>query len=126
MGQLINLISPGNTDYTSPLNPFYNYVAYHMLSEKIFLDDFEQEGATSNYSTYSDIPVHVGYDGIDIIINKGKEMFDTIIHSVGDTTFINYIGLNYDASNVITQSGVIHFIDRVMKQQAPSRANSDL
>ncbi|HLO58017.1 MAG TPA: fasciclin domain-containing protein [Bacteroidales bacterium] len=118
--QLTNLISPGRTDYSNPLNPLYNWVAYHVLSENMFVDDFQ--GVSSNYSTYSDIPLSVDGMGIDIKINKGKEMFDTIVHSIGDTTFINYVGINYDASNVITQSGVIHFIDQILKQHPPSRA----
>lgn len=118
--QLVNYVSPGRSDFDNPLNPLYNYVAYHVLSQRLFIDDFTE--ASSNYSTYSDIPLHVDGMGMDILINKGKEMFDTIVHSIGDTTFINYIGFNYDASNVITQSGVIHFIDRILRQQPPSRA----
>jgi uncharacterized surface protein with fasciclin (FAS1) repeats len=118
--QLANLVSPSRTDYNNPLNPLYNYVAYHVLSQRMFIDDFQ--GVASNYSTYSDIPLHVDGRGMDIMINTGKEMFDTIVHSVGDTTFINYVGLYYDASNVITQSGVIHFVDRILRQQTPSRA----
>ena len=59
--------------------------------------------------------------GLDIVINKGKEVFDTIIQTP-DTTIINYLSFDYDASNVLTQSGVIHFIDHIMKQQTPSKA----
>jgi uncharacterized surface protein with fasciclin (FAS1) repeats len=119
---LVRVISPGRADYNDPLNPLYNYVAYHILVDYMFLDDFQYEGASTNYATYSDVPVHVNGSGIDIMINKGKEMFDTIINGVGDTTFINYVGINYDASNLITKSGVIHFIDQVLKQQKPSKA----
>ena len=118
--QLTQIISPGRTDYTDKLNPLYNFVGYHVLTDHMFLNDFSE--LSTNYSTYSDIPVHVDGTGIDIKINKGKQMFDTIIHSVGDTTFINWVGINYDASNVVTQSGVIHIIDQVMKQVPPSRA----
>jgi hypothetical protein len=35
---------------------------------------------------------------------------------------IDYVGFYYDVSNVITQTGAIHFIDRIMKQYTPSRA----
>lgn len=119
--QLANWLSPGSTDYDNPENPLYRFAAYHILNQWMFIDDFQ--GVVSNYSTYSDIPLLVNGSGIDIMINKGKEIYDTIIHDVGDTTFIDFVGINYDASNVITQSGVIHFVDRILKRQPPSRAN---
>jgi uncharacterized surface protein with fasciclin (FAS1) repeats len=116
---LEDIISPGNTDYTDVLNPLYNFVAYHILTDTKFLDDFAD--VSSNYSTYSDIPVGINGKGLDIMINKGKETFDTIVES-GDTTYIDYIGFYYDESNILTQSGALHFIDRVLKQQSPSIA----
>ncbi|MBN2215664.1 MAG: fasciclin domain-containing protein [Bacteroidales bacterium] len=119
LDDLISLISPDNQDYTDILNPLYNFVAYHVLVESIFLDDFMN--IATNYTTYSEIPVLIDGRGLDIVINKGKEIFDTIIQTP-DTTVINYIGFYYDESNVLTQSGVIHFIDRIMKQQRPTRA----
>ncbi len=63
--------------------------------------------------------------GNDIAINKGKQILDTII--VGqDTTFIDYVGFLYDESNIITKSGSIHFIDRVLELQDPSRTRVTL
>lgn len=116
---LVNRISPDNNDYESIYNPLYNYVAYHILTENMFLDDFME--LSSNYATFSDIPLNVDGLGLDIQINKGKSIFDTIVNGT-DSTFINYIAIVYDASNVLTQSGVIHFIDRVMEQVSPSKA----
>jgi uncharacterized surface protein with fasciclin (FAS1) repeats len=116
---LANLISPGKTDYTSTLNPLYNFVAYHIMTNDMFLDEFANNN--TNYSTYSDIPFSIDGTGIDIKINKWKEVFDTIVYQT-DTTFIDYVGIIYDASNVLTQSGVIHFIDQILKQQTPTRA----
>jgi uncharacterized surface protein with fasciclin (FAS1) repeats len=117
--ELENMISPDKTDYTDPSNPLYGYVRYHMITETHFLNDFE--GINTNYTTYSEIPLNVNGTGIDILVNKGKQVFDTTIYQ-GDTTYIDYIGLNYDFSNVLTQSGVVHFIDQIMTQQKPSRA----
>lgn len=111
-------ISPGNDDYTSINNPLYNFVAYHMLSESWFLADFVD--VSTNYTTYSDIPLNVNGLGLDILVNLAKQDFDTII-SGPDTTIINYIGFFYDESNVLTQSGAIHFIDQILKQVSPSR-----
>jgi hypothetical protein len=116
---LEKMISPDNSDYSSPSNPLYNYVLYHMLTETRFLNDFL--GISTNYTTYSEIPLNINGAGIDILVNKGKQVFDTTIFQ-GDTTYIDYVGINYDYSNVLTQSGVIHFIDQIMTQQKPSRA----
>jgi hypothetical protein len=60
--------------------------------------------------------------GIDIAINKGRRVFDMIIHPGGDTIFINSVGIIYDASNLITQSGSVHFINQIMRQESPVRA----
>jgi uncharacterized surface protein with fasciclin (FAS1) repeats len=116
---LANLISPDNSDYTSTSNPLYNYTAYHILEESWFLDDYV--GVVTNYATYSEIPLQINGEGLDIVINKGKDTFDIIIDPP-DTTYINYIGFYYDESNVLTQSGAIHFIDQILQQQNPSRA----
>jgi len=116
---LANLISPGNGNYTDTTNPLYNFMTYHLLTESRFLDDFEE--VNTNYTTYSEIPLNINGLGLDIMINQGKEVFDTLINQ-SDTTFVDYIGFNYDFSNVLTQSGVIHFIDQILKQQNPSRA----
>jgi hypothetical protein len=116
---LVERISPGNQNYTDPANPLYNFVGYHMLTEHHFLDDFA--GRATNYTTLGEVPLHIYGHGNDLLINRGKEIFDVIVTSM-DTIFIDWIGFNYDASNVLTQSGVIHFIDRMMRPQQPTRA----
>ncbi len=112
-------ISPDNSDYTSTLNPLYNFVGYHILNGGIFIDDFE--GIRTNYTTLSDVPLNIDGTGIDFAINRGKEVFDTIVAG-GDTTYIDYVGFYYDQSNVLTRSGTIHMINQIMKQQPASRA----
>ncbi|MFN2396664.1 MAG: fasciclin domain-containing protein [Bacteroidales bacterium] len=117
--ELAEYISPGNNDYTNTSNPFYNFVAYHILLGRFFIDDFED--IATNYTTLSEIPLNINGNGVDILISKGKQVFDSIIVE-SDTTIIDYIGIDYDDSNVLTQTGAIHFIDRVLEQQNPSRA----
>ena len=116
--ELAARVSPGDMNYTDITNPLYNYVGYHMLVESWFMDDFVD--VSTNYSTYSDIPLNVNGTGLDILINRGKTVFDTII-SGPDTTIIDYIKFYYDESNLLSQSGAIHFIDQVMEQVKPSR-----
>jgi len=112
-------ISPDDEDYTSPVNPLYNFVKYHMLTETQFLNDFEDN--STNYSTHSDIPLNINGLGLDIVINPGKQVFDTIIAGT-DTTIVDFILFNYDESNLLTRSGSIHFIDQILRQVQPSRA----
>ncbi|HAQ18188.1 MAG TPA: hypothetical protein DCR40_03025 [Prolixibacteraceae bacterium] len=116
---LAKLISPDRTDYTNSTNPLNLFVGYHILNESRFLDDLQ--GRSTNYNTFADIPLNINGLGLDIVVNRGKEVFDLVIHNE-DTTIIDYVGLDYDASNVITQSGAIHFIDQILKPQEPSRA----
>lgn len=123
---LAHLISPDRADYSNLSNPLYNFVAYHVVKGNYFLENLMQNSngdrLSTNYSTYSDIPLHIDGRGNDIKVNMGKEIYDTIVHAVGDTTFIDFVGFNYDVSNIVTQSGVIHIIDRFLKQQPPARA----
>ena len=84
-----------------------------MIIESRFLDDFSE--TATNYSTHSEVPVNINGLGLDIYINKGKEIFDTIIENQ-DTTIIDYVGFYYDESNIITQSGAIHFINQVLQE----------
>lgn len=116
---LAKLISPNATDYTNANNPLNKFVGYHILTESRFLNDLQ--GRTTNYNTFADIPLTINGMGLDIVINKGKEIFDMIIHNE-DTTLIDFVGLDYDASNIVTQSGAIHFIDQILKPQIPSRS----
>jgi hypothetical protein len=113
------MISPDRQDYTSTTNPLYNYTLYHILAESMFLNDFVDNA--TNYITYSEIPLNINGKGLDIAINIGKEVFDTIIVQ-NDTTIINFVGFYYDQSNIVTQTGAIHFINQILKQQKPSRA----
>jgi hypothetical protein len=58
--------------------------------------------------------------GLFCVINKGSTVFDTIVQG-NDTSIINYIGFDYDASNKVTLSGSINIIDQVLKQVKPRR-----
>lgn len=116
---LLDTLNVTQNDYTSVTNGLYQFVGYHILDANAFLDDFVDNA--TNFTTYSNLPVNINGNGLDIAINRGKQVFDTIIVA-GDTTIIDFIGFNYDASNVITQSGAIHFIDRIMTLKQPTRA----
>ena len=123
LDDLINRISPENDDYTNPSNPLYNFVGYHVLKNNYYIDDFQDE--SSNYNTNAEVPILIDGLGNDIAINKGKQILDTIIIGL-DTTFIDYVGFFYDLSNVITKSGSIHFIDRILELQKPARTRLTL
>jgi len=118
--ELAAFISPDDPNYTDSTNPLNAFVRYHILTGSMFLNDFEDH--VTNYTTYSEVPLNINGKGIDIMINKGKEVFDTLVQD-GDTTLLDYITFFYDESNVLTQSGAVHLIDQVMTVQPPSRAD---
>lgn len=117
---LANYISPGNTDYTSTTNPLNSFIRYHVLTGVYFLDDFVNKAP--NYNTYSEVPLNINGYGLDIAINKGKQNFDTLVNGA-DTTIIDFVGFYYDESNIITQSGAIHFINQILELKKPTIAN---
>jgi uncharacterized surface protein with fasciclin (FAS1) repeats len=111
---LAALVSPNDKNYTNVANPLFQFCAYHILTGGRYINDFE--GASTNYTTLSEIPLNINGLGKDLLINNGKQMFIT------GTDTIRYIGFDYDRSNITTQSGAIHIIDQIMRQVPPSRA----
>jgi uncharacterized surface protein with fasciclin (FAS1) repeats len=117
--ELADYLSPGNSDYTSPSNPVNSFLRYHLLTGSRFLYDFVD--VVTNYTTYSEVPMFINGEGLDIAINKGMQNFDTLVSGI-DTTIIDFVGFYYDESNILTQSGVIHFINQVLEPKKPIRA----
>ena len=115
---LKELYSPNNSNYTEDDNGLYRFIAYHILDDIYYLDDFE--GSNMNYNTYSIYPVQIDGQGLNILINQGVGVLDTLINGI-DTTFINYIGFQYDQSNNQAKNGAIHLIDQVMELYLPAR-----
>ena len=118
IGDLKERYSPEQTNYSSYSNGLYQFMAYHIIEGKQFLNSFE--GKNTNYNTYASLPLSINATGIDIKINAGVDVFDTLVTN-NDTTIINYVGMEYDQSNVITQNGAIHFISHVMDLFSPGQ-----
>jgi len=113
---LVEKISPDDNNYTSSSNSLFQFVAYHIMEGKHFLNNFE--GKRANYNTFSSLPIYIDGTGIDIKINTGVRNFDTV-YSGFDTTIINFIYIDYDLSNVITKNGGIHVIKEIMEPFRP-------
>lgn len=120
---LIETVSPDNSEYTESYNPLYDFVGYHILSGNYYLDDFEE--VSTNYSTYGSYPIKVNGTGTDLEINptNAESAYDTIVNASNDTTFVTYITFLYDYSNISTQSGTVHMIDYMMYPKAVSAAD---
>jgi len=86
---LAKLISPNDNNYTSITNPLFNFCTYHVLTGGRYINDFE--GYATNYTTLSEIPLNINGLGNDLMINKGKQVFDSIVSEEG-TLIIDYIG----------------------------------
>lgn len=113
---LIQLISPSNADYTEDYNALYNYVGYHILNNSLFLSDFEER--QTNYPTFGDNPVNISGLNIDLEVYSK----DSIITLTKDTLVNRYTTFYYDFSNILTQSGTIHLINRLMVPRRAGRA----
>jgi uncharacterized surface protein with fasciclin (FAS1) repeats len=116
---LITRYSPDNINFTEADNGLYRFIAYHILDDIFYLDDFE--GQVSNYNTLSVYPVRIDGIGLNIRINQGVGVLDTLITGT-DTTLINYLSLQYDVSNNQTSNGAIHLINHVMEPFLPVRS----
>jgi len=104
---------PSMSNYQDVDNPLYQYAAYHILENLHFLDAF----ITSNYNTFATFPVRIDA-GLELRINPGKRIYDFIVHG-SDTTYIDYIDILYNQSNVLTKNGAIHFIDQMLELSRP-------
>jgi uncharacterized surface protein with fasciclin (FAS1) repeats len=107
--------SPG-LEPDDPENSLYQFTAYHLLEGAYFLDAFSD---TRNYNSFAYSPVYISA-GLDIKINKGVDTFGIVIIAT-DTTWIDYIGMFYQESNINTKNGPIHLIDQVMEYFVPRR-----
>jgi len=114
---LINRVHTPGYELDDPDGGLYQFAAYHMLEGRYFLDAFE---GSRNYNSYAVYPVSISA-GIDIKLNAGVDTFRLEI-SGSDTTWINYVGLYYQESNLNTKNGPVHFIDEIMELFEPRRS----
>lgn len=114
---LKNMYSPESQDYKDYSNGLYQFMSYHLIEGKKFLNDFE--GVNTNYNTYASLPIRIDGTGLDLKLNSGVETFDTVF-SGNDTIIINYVGINYEISNVTTKNGALHFVDNVLNLFKPN------
>ena len=115
---LIAEISPVFSDYTNDWNPLYYYAANHILEETWFLNDFINK-YIDQYSSLAGEEILIDGSGMEIMINPMVVPLDTIIVE-GDSTRLEFVGFLYDESNIITQNGAVHFIDRILTTDLPS------
>jgi len=111
---LIALHASEGLEYTDPENGLYQYAAYHMLEGRFAINDFTDN---QPYVTYAKNPMMVDATQ-DIIINKGIEVFDTIVVS-GDSVNLDYIRVNLYESNAFSLNGPVHTLLDPMVIQNP-------
>ena len=114
---LINTYATPGRELTDPENGLYQFAAYHILEGRYFLDGFS---GSQNYNTYAIYPTYISA-GLDLRINVGADTFGIEITDT-DTTYINYIRIFYQESNILTKNGPIHKISDVMELYKPGRS----
>jgi uncharacterized surface protein with fasciclin (FAS1) repeats len=116
---LIEEVSPNNSNYTDEDNPLYQFAAYHIMEGVYFLDAFE---GTQNYNTFGVLPIRITAAArLRINNDPNFHVFDTIA-SVTDTTYINFLEPLYNFSNLLTVNGAIHFLNHVLFSYRPPAA----
>lgn len=114
---LIHTYATPGKEPTDPNNGVYQFAAYHILEGSYFLDEFS---GSQNYNTYAIYPSYISA-GLDLRINVGADTFGIEISGT-DTTYINYIRIFYQESNILTKNGPIHLISDVMELYKPGRS----
>ena len=132
-------ISPTNINYTDEGNPLYQFLAYHILPQRVSYSDLTQSSSSASdgssevnrttvlpYNTKAYYPLQITIneklslrDNLleQVGINTGLGVYETITSSgsAGNTTIvIDHISIFEDISNMPTLSGVMHFINYVM------------
>jgi uncharacterized surface protein with fasciclin (FAS1) repeats len=108
---LIDRLSSGSS-YNNELNPFYQFVAFHMVGGEYYLNEFKW--GSKNYTTrVKNEPVTINA-AMDIQINPGVDIYKTIISESGDTITIDYVLPIWENSNNISLTGPIHSISELL------------
>jgi len=115
--ELIDEFATHDVPYDDYDNSLYQFAAYHIIRWKYFLSDFDW--GENEYRTYAKEDVRIAI-GQEIRINPGKDTLRLEISELGDTTFIDYIQLYWEQSNILTKTGPIHFISDVLYSYKPS------
>lgn len=114
---VVRYATPG-LELTDPNNALYQFAAYHIMEGSYFLADLEKNG---NYNTMANSPLGL-LTGLEIKLNTGVDTFRLEIDEYQDTTYINYISIYYQESNILTKNGAVHFITEVLEYYTPGVA----
>lgn len=104
---------------THPDNELYQFAAYHVLEGEYFLVDLND---SRNFNTYANAPVMIS-SGLEVRINPGVDTFRIEVSDLGDTTFVTYVSLYYQESNILTKNGAIHLISEKLDYYIPPISN---
>lgn len=108
---LVKHFSPPGVSLTNVTNPFYQFVAYHVMNGAYFTNDFYW--GSRDYATFGGQLLTI-YIGQEIRINTGVGTYGTTVTPTGETITINYIRLIPDHYNTLTASGPVHSISDLM------------
>ena len=110
---LVEMFGTPGLDYDDRDNSLYQFAAYHILENVLFLDDMN----SGIYNSFTVLPVQIR-SGVDIVLNPGSKK---IIQSVQgqDTVFIKNVPIIYEISNNPSKNGPIHYISEILELYKP-------
>ena len=104
--------TPG-LEYDDGENTLYQFAAYHILENVLFLDDMN----TGIYNTFTVQPVQIR-SGAEILLNPGsKKIIQSIVGQ--DTVFLESVPILYEYSNNPSKNGPVHFISEILELYKP-------
>jgi uncharacterized surface protein with fasciclin (FAS1) repeats len=108
---LIDRISSGSS-LNSELNPFYQFAAFHMVGGEYYLNELKW-GSKQYVTRVKNEPLNINV-AMDIRINPGVDIYQTVFSDTGDTVTIDYVFPIWENSNQISTTGPIHSISELL------------
>lgn len=104
---LVSRLGTPGIPLTDRENSFYQFTAYHILNRELYLNDLEEGFEDYRTLAYDRVWIDAG---LDIRINPGIDQYGISITENGDTLVIDYIGLAWEACNIMTATGPVHAV----------------
>jgi len=112
--ELVQAVGDENLPYNDANNGVFQFAAYHLLEQVMFLDDMED----GIYNSFTYLPVQIT-SGSEIKINLGYKLLGSL-YTNGDIVKQDYVPLIYSLGNNPTKNGPVHYISELLELFKPA------